>query len=267
MLKKYFFMVLVAIIMGFTVNAYAVLQIDGNLNDWGVSVFSDLIPSSSTAEWTVSDNKMPDGQPVRDNSPELYDVEALYFDSDQTNFYFAMVGSYPLTLEEGGDVAGDMAIDLNPQDSYYNYGVKISRGFGRLLPQNSIQNLELWKNPVWVNSAYSQFSPLSISGGTKIGSAQVFYKNLGFIEGEVAGFSPSLRYIKGNTYVLEGSIDRSYFDEFPPGESAIRLHWAESCNNDYINLNGDFDTTIPDPATMSLLGLGFFGMLKLRRKT
>jgi len=42
------------------------------------------------------------------------------------------------------------------------------------------------------------------------------------------------------------------------------IHWAMTCGNDYINLNVPAAT--PEPASLSLLGLGLIGLIFRRRR-
>ncbi len=53
--------ILVLALSVFLLSAYAsAYTIDGNLNDWGVTPFSDWIPDTETVDWIVEDNIDPD---------------------------------------------------------------------------------------------------------------------------------------------------------------------------------------------------------------
>lgn len=245
-------------ILGFiSAPAFAYVINDGSLADWGVAPFVNWNPLNANIDKTILDDTGP--EPGLPFGGEPYDVEAMYFDDDPENFYFAMVNSYPLT----GGLAGDLAIDLD-STAGYEYGVRI-RG---LDVTSSALNVRVLENPTWENCSHTLACPIYMRAatGTIAGTAEVFYTNLGYIEGDVK--FPSFPRFYGNTYLLEGRVSRSIFDPIAEGQD-INLHWSLLCGNDYINLSGDFDTTpIPEPATLSLLGLGLLGLagLKKRRK-
>ena len=64
-------------------------------------------------------------------------------------------------------------------------------------------------------------------------------------------------------WVMEMRIPDSYFGE--DWWRASTIHWTETCGNDAIDLNMPAAHS-PEPATLSLIGMGLAGLFKLRRK-
>ena len=81
--------------------------IDGNLSDWGVTLYTDWVPNG-TADYEQTDNI---NKYNAKGFSELYDYEAMYFDCDPENLYFAVVSSYPLGNHKS--IAGDLGFDLD----------------------------------------------------------------------------------------------------------------------------------------------------------
>lgn len=269
LLKKILFISLfIGRIVIFPASLFAYV-IDGDLSEWGVTPFTHWTPAASSVAYTVSDNKRPDGNPVRGENRqfEVYDVEAFYFDEDITAGYFnfAMVTSCPLSLQQNGQipayVAGDLGIGLNTLPAPgYNYGLKLRW----LSSEEIIQNPQAWKDPVWQNGDFGIGPAIMLSGNNigNPGDVEVFYKNLGYIEGD---YWHSLYPVidpetYGNTYILEGRIKRSLFNLGPTDKGTIVFNWAETCGNDYIRLSSNFHA-IPEPGTLWLLGVGLLGLL------
>src|SRR5581483_6092897 len=115
--------------------------IDGLLNDWGVTIGSNWTPASPTAQYVQHDG-LPGTNGIFTGG-EQYDAEAMYFDSDANNLYFAVVTRFPNTgvvYNSETIVPGDLALHINggnsqtltgtrPGDQHsvtfdYDYGVK-----------------------------------------------------------------------------------------------------------------------------------------------
>lgn len=266
MVKRFLVIIIaVGVILGFVSHsAFAYLiDVDGSLADWGdgVTPFSDWRPLNTDIDYVVLDGKRPTYTGGGGDAPwggEYYDVEAMYFNDDPENFYFAMVSSYPLS----GGLAGDLAFILD-SGTGYDYGVKIKG----LAPSSSKLFPKVMEYPAsdWVINGLVFDGPIHMADGkgTEIGTAEIFYRDWGTIEGQYK--KPSRPNTYYNTYILEGRVSRSMFDPILEGQQ-IDLHWAEMCGNDFINLRGDFDTAIPEPTTLSLLGLGLLGMAAVRRR-
>lgn len=253
--------------------------VDGLLNDWGVTLVqglstssdfkntTDWVPNSATADWAGGPGENGKGGPNNAYSlssfgGERFDVESAYFDDDASYIYFAIVTSFPqagLTVNgvhyETGDVAfnvyGGNQQTIGTKTFDYDYGIKTSgANFGKLYndPTWSLPD----KNNGWVQDAPSEFT-----GGSLVGNVNIVYYNLGI-------------YDKGYTnYVIEGKVAKSLLGNPLNGESIV-MHWTMSCGNDDITVCGDIDNNppVPEPATLSLLGLGLlgFGLKKIRKQ-
>ncbi len=229
--------------------------VDGLLSDWGVVPFSQWAPASLTADWSggVGENNwggVNNTVSLNGFGGERFDAEAFYMDDDPLNVYFALVTSFPQAGVNMSGIhyrTGDIAIDLYPGgSSAYEYGVKTSgASFGRLA-----------LNPTWSLPHAAQGFPVNgpseFSGGTTLGNVPLVYYNT-FITDN--GYT---------NYVIEGAISKELLGG--PGHHDINLHWTMSCGNDAVNIKGDLDNPVPEPATAMLLGSGLVGLAGLWRR-
>ena len=98
--------------------------------------------------------------------------------------------------------------------------------------------------------------PTSLLGGTKIGNADFAVDTVG-----ATGYGP---YSADRHYFYEMSIDTSLLTDAGWDGKAFNIHWTENCANDSILVDPPAD--IPEPATLALIGLGLFGLIRRHNK-
>lgn len=250
-MKRLIFSLILTLFIGSALTALPAFGyvLDGDLSDWGVTPFTDWVPDSPNIDWTEEDDtKRAD---TDDPFYEWWDIEAMYFDDDPNYFYFAIVTSNHYINGWGSE---DMGVDLNA-DGDYEFGVNIA-------PTNMANafnnNTGVWDVDTWAIYRGHEYRVLA---GTKLdtypGAYDLYKKYAGPIEADPFP----------DTWILEGRLDRLLFGAPLPVGTPVELHLTRiTCLKDWMTVSGTINTTIPEPATVLLLGGGILGLSGLRRR-
>ena len=164
--------------------------------------------------WWVSSNKQPyheRGWSAR--SRELNDIEAMYFDTNDTHAYVAIVTSIPLDK-----VMSDLAISSSDG---YECGIALG----------GENKGTVYYNPEWSDTGrFKDSGPYRITGGTVIGTANVEYQNQCIFD------------FDSTNWVIELSVPQSVFEDF---DKITKLHVTLYCGNDVVEVIPVKPTPIP----------------------
>ncbi len=216
---------------------------------------------------------------------EQFDIEAIYFDNDENNAYFAIITSMPPGIIYDGEDPywmGDLEIKvLNPFS--YTYGIVLNNhtnyGDGS---DPSLRMGDICEEPDWVDGTIideNGHSHVDECDNIQEGCAEVAYVKRDNIPLEgYSGTDPAsgsgIFAGRQDTYVIEVKIPLSCIGNPDPSDGKVIVHSSLSCGNDVIDLSEeetpfDFGFEIPEMGTVAAgtaLAIGAVGFLRVRKK-
>jgi hypothetical protein len=222
-------------------------EIDGDISDWGVDPFHTWNPSASATADYEEHNGVNRYDAV--GYWEAHDYEALYFDDDESYFYFAAVSSYNMSVAGS---AGDLMLDVDGDMQISEHGVVTGIDYGLLVADYS------WQDRLVTGTERATNRYEFPDGWQGSPYRMVYWEYVGDCITEIA-FDASLE--SSGAYLLEAAIPRNLFGPLGPGDT-IGIHLTNYSGRDSINLFGTVDTfPNPEPSTILLLGGGLAGVV------
>ena len=250
----------------------AAFTVDGKLDDWIANPTTWAALPGKGIQASIEDQVGRDGRVYPGWGGQAYDAEALYAAVSDGNLYIALAtGHNPRTLNQGNSYgAGDFAIDFG-KDGSYELGINVLHAES---VKKGVYTFEkfgveggVYRNPTWAYGLWNAAGnlapgdpdlthPTHLTAGKLVGMAEISYTT-----SPVKGYGDRP---EDDHYFYEMSLPLSLLLDSGWDGNAFDIHWTENCANDSILVDPPAD--IPEPATLALIGLGLFALIRRDNK-
>jgi len=186
---------------------------------------------------------------------EKFDLEGLFFAQKDGQIHIGLTNSFGLMAHSSSWrenlPLGDIFFGFDGDS--YQFAIDVSEG--TIVQVNSYYTIS--DNPFGLDGTYANHGIDNEIGGT-------FIEN-GTVLGNLSDFSHNVFNMGGDengTHVMEFAFDAGLVNGFGNSDF-VSFHNTLACGNDVMN---ETFSTIPEPTTLILFGIGMLGMTALRRK-
>lgn len=187
-----------------------------------------------------------------------FDAEYMFFKVEENELFVGVQTGFDVSdghiRHRGRDYfAGDFALSVDGDNSSYEYAIDfgwLTRDYdGDLVDVGSgtgIDNAGLYSVSAWNNDIYfNQSAPYAMDAGSFL-----------------TGLKSTETNLVGDSYYRTASFDLSFLGVHEDFD--LDTHWTMSCGNDVVK--GQAAVSVPEPATLPLLGLAAAFMIYFQRR-
>jgi len=260
-MKKRTLIIVTAIFGLFLLNSNAIA---GYLDSgWeNITVFDGIKKNTGNKqqkEWWNNKNEDEEVEP-KAQIGQQWDLEGFFLsdgtDPSVQDNELAMVGGFNFVTGQGGIASGDIFIDTDMKNGYYEYVMDLDFSTFEYTVYESTEESKIgYITPNKAGPKETKKSPWTYKKGT--GSAVSGYQGLAlnYLSSGVGG------NLKGSWHNV-ATVNLSFLG----GNTDFQVLNTMQCGNDIMYGGGTSTAAVPEPATIFLLGSGLLGLFGFRKK-